>query len=78
MNFPEFVIGTAAKGAKSDGRPIDWDHEWHTPKEPKGILSEIHRFCDERRENPLPEVELNELASPIWLQTTMLVKRLFR
>ncbi|PUU78347.1 hypothetical protein B9Z19DRAFT_1126939 [Tuber borchii] len=74
----EFVIRTAAKGARRDGRPIIWDHEWHISKESKGIMSEIHRLCDELWENPLQEVWPDEFARPIWLQTPMLVKRLFR
>ena len=35
-------------------------------------------MCNERREKPLPEVELKEFAAPMWLQTTMLTKRLFK
>jgi len=77
-NVAEFVIEAAAKGTRTDGRPIDWDHEWRTSREAKGVLAEIDRLCDERREKPLPDVELKEFAAPMWLQTTMLTKRLFK
>ena len=74
----KLVNGTAAMGTKSDESLINWNREWRTTTGAKRVFSEIDGPCDESREELLPEVEPNEFAVPMWLQITILTKRLFK
>ncbi|KAL1628660.1 ATP-binding cassette transporter snq2 [Neofusicoccum ribis] len=79
-NVAEFILETAAKGGrKANGQKIDWNKEWRESENSREILAEIERIDRERREDrpPRQEGQAREFAAPVWLQTTMLTKRIF-
>ncbi|KKY16641.1 putative abc transporter [Diplodia seriata] len=79
-NVAEFILETAAKGGrKADGTRIDWNREWKESENNKRMLEEIDRINSERKEDRVPRQagQAREFAAPVWLQTTMLTKRLF-
>ncbi|EOD44328.1 putative abc drug exporter protein [Neofusicoccum parvum UCRNP2] len=79
-NVAEFILETAAKGGrKANGQRIDWNKEWRESENNREILAEIERIDRERREDrpPRQEGQAREFAAPVWLQTTMLTKRIF-
>jgi ATP-binding cassette, subfamily G (WHITE), member 2, SNQ2 len=78
-NVAEFILETAAKGGKTlNGRRINWNEEWLNSTEAKQVQEEIARLNAERRQIPAPELSTQHgFASPVWLQITMLTKRLF-
>ncbi|KAF2835370.1 ABC drug exporter AtrF [Patellaria atrata CBS 101060] len=79
-NIAEFILETAAKGAKGkDGRKIKWNEEWRTSENHKEVLAEIDRINSTRDKavqgnTQRPEYEF---AAPVWLQTTTLTRRIF-
>lgn len=79
-NVAEFILETAAKGGKrADGKRLNWNKEWRDSAENKELLAEIGRINSARSSKPGPQVDTqHEFASPIWLQTTTLTKRMFR
>jgi len=79
-NVAEFILETAAKGGKrKDGKRLNWDDEWLNSKENKEVLDEIQRIKSERSKVESPNTgELYEFASPVALQTSELIKRVFR
>ena len=78
-NIAEFVLETAAKGGKrQDGKRLNWNDEWRDSSEQKSVLAEIHRINKEREQIPPKVAAIEyEYASPVWLQTTMLTRRMF-
>ncbi|KAI9817891.1 MAG: hypothetical protein M1827_001010 [Pycnora praestabilis] len=78
-NVAEFILETAAKGGKrKDGKKLDWNEEWRNSEQQKQVLTEIDRVCSERSKTKEPEARSqHEFASPVWLQCTMLTKRVF-
>ena len=78
-NVAEFILETAAKiGKRKDGRRLDWNEEWKNSQEHKEVLSDISRFKTERSKVPAAAADTqHEYASPVWLQITMLTKRMF-
>ena len=78
-NIAEFILETAAKGGKrADGKKLNWNQEWKNSEENKALLTEIEQINTERSKIPPPAVDTqHEYASPVWLQTTMLTKRMF-
>ena len=77
-NVAEFILETAAKSQKRGGRRINWNEEWKNSAEHKEVLDEIQRIHSERSKTPEEAKSTqHEFASPVWLQTTMLTKRLF-
>ena len=78
-NIAEFILETAAKGVKrSDGKRLNWNKEWANSQEQKAILAEIAQINAERSKLPAPTSSTHHaFASPVWLQTTTLTKRLF-
>jgi ATP-binding cassette subfamily G (WHITE) protein 2 (SNQ2) len=78
-NPAEFMLELAAKGAtRKDGRKINWDEEWRDSEENKKVLQEIDHLKSERKKVNQPDpITLHEFASPAWLQTTELTKRMF-
>ena len=79
QNVAEFIIETAIKGGKrADGKRLNWNQEWKDSSENKEILDEIGRINRQRSSIPAPPTNSqHEFASPIWLQTTELTKRVF-
>jgi ABC-type multidrug transport system ATPase subunit len=81
-NVAEFILETAAKGTKGkDGRRINWNEEWKNSENASEVSTEIYRICQARKveirdDNNDAALE-REFAAPIWLQTTMLTKRVF-
>ena len=78
-NIAEFILETAAKvGKRADGKKLNWNQEWKNSEENKALLAEIEQINAERSKIPPPAVHSqHEYASPVWLQTTMLTKRMF-
>ncbi|ROV88366.1 hypothetical protein VPNG_10268 [Cytospora leucostoma] len=80
-NVAEFILETAAKKPKrEDGTRIDWNEEWRNSQQAQDVLDEIQGLklsrsrsigAHERNDT------LTEFAAPVWLQTTMLTRRLF-
>lgn len=78
-NVAEFILETAAKGNKRGGKRIDWNEEWRNSEQQKEVLAEIERIHATRSQARIDagdRVE-HEFAAPIWLQTTMLTRRVF-
>ncbi|KIW03844.1 uncharacterized protein PV09_05143 [Verruconis gallopava] len=80
-NVAEFILETAAKGTKGkNGRRINWNEEWKNSDNAKEVLAEIDRVCQTRSGQNRDKGDaklMREFAAPIWLQTTMLTKRVF-
>ena len=78
-NIAEFILETAAKGGKrADGKRLNWNEEWANSEEQKAILAEILQINTERSNVPTPKADTqHEFASPVWLQTATVTKRLF-
>ncbi len=78
-NVAEFILETAAKGGKrKDGKKLKWNEEWRNSEQHKELIQEIDRLKAERSKAPAPEARTrHEFASPVWLQCTMLTKRVF-
>ncbi|KAE8397213.1 ABC-2 type transporter-domain-containing protein [Aspergillus pseudonomiae] len=78
-NVAEFILETAAKATKKDGRSIDWNEEWRNSEESRRILDEIQQIREERSKIPVAEKGVEyEFAAPTWTQTVLLTERLFR
>jgi ATP-binding cassette subfamily G (WHITE) protein 2 (SNQ2) len=78
-NVAEFILETAAKGGnRKDGKKLNWNTEWRNSEEAKAVKEEIQKLKSERSKVPAAEASTeHEFASPIWLQTTELTKRVF-
>lgn len=78
-NVAEFILETAAKPVKgADGKRINWNEEWVNSEQNKAVRAEIERIHAERSRVPAPDAAVqHDFASPVWLQTTELTKRLF-
>ncbi len=80
-NVAEFVLETAAKSPRGkDGKRIDWSSEWRNSESNKEVLAEIDRIRNERSTGTKDggqHQDATEFAAPVWLQTTMLTKRVF-
>jgi ATP-binding cassette subfamily G (WHITE) protein 2 (SNQ2) len=81
-NVAEFVLETAAKPAKrKDGSKINWNEEWLKSANNQEMLLEIENIKSSRSkfvaDNKKDGEQESEFAAPVWLQTTMLTKRVF-
>ncbi|OAL53270.1 ABC drug exporter AtrF [Pyrenochaeta sp. DS3sAY3a] len=81
-NVAEFVLETAAKPAKrKDGSKINWNEEWLKSGNNQEMLREIENIKSSRSkivaDNKKDGTQESEFAAPVWLQTTMLTKRVF-
>jgi ATP-binding cassette subfamily G (WHITE) protein 2 (SNQ2) len=79
-NVAEFVLETAAKQPRrKDGTRIDWNDEWAKSSNNQEMLQEIERIKSERSKkvSETKHTAATEFAAPVWLQTTMLTKRVF-
>ncbi|KAF2876506.1 ABC drug exporter AtrF [Massariosphaeria phaeospora] len=78
-NVAEFILETAAKPIKrEDGTRIDWNDEWARSPNNADMLKEIERLKTDRSQvTQDTQHEAREFAAPVWLQTTMLTKRVF-
>ncbi|KAF1977579.1 ABC transporter-like protein [Bimuria novae-zelandiae CBS 107.79] len=78
-NVAEFILETAAKPMKrKDGKKINWNEEWANSSHNKEMLQEIERIKSERSGKTSEKKQIaTEFAAPVWLQTTMLTKRVF-
>ncbi|KAL6715305.1 ATP-binding cassette transporter snq2 [Lecanora helva] len=78
-NIAEFILETAIKGGKrKDGKRLNWNKEWRDSQENKSLLAEISRINTEREKVPAKAQDTqHEYASPVWLQITMLTRRMF-
>ena len=80
-NVAEFILETAAKPVKrKDGTRINWNEEWLKSDNAKQVLTEIDRIKSERSQKASASHDAEEeieFAAPVWLQTTMLIKRTF-
>ncbi|KKK25750.1 hypothetical protein ARAM_002194 [Aspergillus rambellii] len=78
-NVAEFILETAAKPTKRDGKIIDWNAEWRNSEEFQKVQQEIERIHEERRNIPLDDDKAAEyeFAASTWTQTSLLTKRIF-
>ncbi|KAF2499776.1 hypothetical protein BU16DRAFT_480695 [Lophium mytilinum] len=79
-NVAEFILETAAKPMKRpDGTRINWDKEWKNSENSAEVMKEIERLKSSRSQTRKEEGahEEHEFAAPVWLQTTMLTRRVF-
>ncbi|KAF2790706.1 ABC transporter-like protein [Melanomma pulvis-pyrius CBS 109.77] len=80
-NVAEFIIETAAKPTKrEDGTRINWNDEWKKSSANEAMMKEIERIKSDRSKKVTEansQEETYEYAAPVWLQTTMVTKRLF-
>lgn len=78
-NVAEFILETAAKPPKrKNGGRIDWNEEWAKSPNHAEVLQEIQRLkADRSQKASVSNNDGKEFAAPVWLQTTMLTKRLF-
>ncbi|KAG9518358.1 putative ABC transporter, partial [Aureobasidium melanogenum] len=80
-NVAEFLLETAIKPRKrADGTKIDWNEEWRNSKEAQAVIDEIDglkRMRSKSVHESQSQDEATEFAAPVWLQTTMLTKRVF-
>ncbi|TKA53126.1 hypothetical protein B0A49_10961, partial [Cryomyces minteri] len=80
-NVAEFILETAAKGGKrADGKRLNWSEEWKNSEEAKEVLAEIGRVKTQRSkavDDKAGKEQEYEFAAPVWLQTTMLTRRVF-
>ncbi|KAL9634498.1 MAG: hypothetical protein Q9164_004047, partial [Protoblastenia rupestris] len=78
-NIAEFILETAAKGGRrQDGKRLNWNKEWRNSQENKDLLVEIDQINKDRSKIPAKESSTEHAyASPLWLQCTMLTKRMF-
>ncbi|KAI1001764.1 ABC multidrug transporter [Podosphaera aphanis] len=78
-NIAEFILETAAKGYDSKtGRKLNWNEEWLHSEEAKNITDEIKSLNKKRISLSFDSnLEPNEFASPVLLQTIELTKRIF-
>ncbi|KAF2710440.1 ABC transporter-like protein [Pleomassaria siparia CBS 279.74] len=80
-NVAEFILETAAKPTKRvNGTRIDWNEEWKKSSANKDMLAEIERIKSDRSKTVSEaddREETYEYAAPMWLQTTMVTRRLF-
>ncbi|KAI4255334.1 MAG: hypothetical protein LQ352_002620 [Teloschistes flavicans] len=77
-NIAEFILETAIKGGKrSDGKRMNWNKEWKNSQENANLLAEISQIKSDRSKLPARESIEYEYASPVWLQTTTLTRRMF-
>ncbi|KAL8921392.1 MAG: hypothetical protein Q9208_005718 [Pyrenodesmia sp. 3 TL-2023] len=78
-NIAEFILETAIKGGKREGgKRLDWNEEWRNSQENKDLLVEISNINSSRSKLPARHTDTQyEYASPTWLQTTMLTRRMF-
>ncbi|GLB10046.1 hypothetical protein AtubIFM57258_005985 [Aspergillus tubingensis] len=78
-NVAEFILETAAKATKKDGKSFDWNEEWRNSEQNQKILDEIKTIREERSKIPLDEQGVPyEFAAPVTTQTYLLMMRLFR
>ncbi|KAL3458663.1 ABC-2 type transporter-domain-containing protein [Aspergillus heterothallicus] len=78
-NVAEFILETAAKPVKRDGKTIDWNEEWRASSQRNTIQEEIERIHAARRdatasEDPGPQYEF---AASTFTQSYLLTKRVF-
>ncbi|KAL4861201.1 hypothetical protein BDV12DRAFT_204247 [Aspergillus spectabilis] len=78
-NIAEFILETAAKPIKRDGKTIDWNEEWRTSKQNNQIKEEIERIYYYRRNATASEDQgvQYEFAASTFTQSYLLTKRVF-
>lgn len=78
-NVAEFILETAAKSRKINGKRIDWNEEWRNSDELAQLKRHVEQINLERSQHPPLETSDSqyEYAASITLQCLMLTKRLF-
>ncbi|EEH03023.1 ABC drug exporter AtrF [Histoplasma capsulatum G186AR] len=78
-NVAEFILETAAKSRKINGKRIDWNEEWRNSDELAQLKRDVEQINLERSQHPPLETSdaQYEYAASITLQCSMLTKRLF-
>ncbi|THC91996.1 hypothetical protein EYZ11_008526 [Aspergillus tanneri] len=78
-NVAEFILETAAKTTKRNGKELDWNEEWRNSEQHLRVLDEIRHIRDERSKIPVAEKGVQyEFAASTWTQTVLLTKRVFK
>ncbi|KAL2785477.1 ABC-2 type transporter-domain-containing protein [Aspergillus keveii] len=78
-NVAEFILETAAKPIKREGKTIDWNEEWRTSSQRQEIQDEIERIHSTRRDATASEDQgpQYEFAASTFTQSYLLTKRVF-
>ncbi|KAL4884083.1 ABC-2 type transporter-domain-containing protein [Aspergillus karnatakaensis] len=78
-NVAEFILETAAKPIKREGKTVDWNEEWRTSQQNHEVKAEIERIYNDRRNATANEDQTAqyEFAASTWTQTYLLTQRVF-
>ncbi|KAL3480690.1 ABC-2 type transporter-domain-containing protein [Aspergillus californicus] len=78
-NVAEFILETAAKPIKRDGKTIDWNEEWRSSEQNNQVKAEIERiYADRRDATASDETGVQyEFAASTFTQTYLLTRRVF-
>ena len=77
-NVAEFIIETAAKPQKRNGKTVDWNLEWAESDNLKQLISEIDHIKEDRKGYiNANSTDGHEYAATMWTQTVLLTKRVF-
>ncbi|KAL4941454.1 hypothetical protein BDV06DRAFT_194537 [Aspergillus oleicola] len=78
-NVAEFILETAAKPIKREGKTVDWNEEWRQSEQSQAIKDEIERIHNERRNATASEDQgvQYEFAASTWTQSYLLTRRVF-
>lgn len=78
-NVAEFILETAAKPIKREGKTVDWNEEWRNSEQNKGIKDEIEQIHHDRRDATATEDQGKqyEFAASTWTQCYLLTLRVF-
>jgi ABC-type multidrug transport system ATPase subunit len=78
-NVAEFMLETAAKVSRRNGKRVDWNEEWRNSEEYVALMEEIEQIKVDRSKIPPEDIgTVHEYAAPIILQCVALTKRVFR
>ncbi|KAI9371483.1 ABC-2 type transporter-domain-containing protein [Aspergillus egyptiacus] len=78
-NVAEFILETAAKPIKREGKTVDWNEEWRTSEQNKQVKEEIERIYTVRRNATANEDQgaQYEFAASTYTQCYLLTRRIF-
>lgn len=81
-NPAEFLleVGTGKGVGAVNGEDVNWPAVWKESEQAKSLVKEIEQIEYERSNTELKELPdaKNQFAAPIWLQTSLLTKRVWR
>ncbi|RDW83899.1 ABC drug exporter AtrF [Aspergillus mulundensis] len=78
-NVAEFILETAAKPIKREGKTVDWNEEWRNSEQNQEVKNEIERIYQIRRDATANDDQTAqyEFAAPTLTQCYLLTRRVF-